>query len=175
MNKIRTVRKGIKVAGMLLLGILFSAILTGCGQRSGAAPEDEQETKERQFYAAMKEIEEALQEQGYTTAYKEVEDGWFQGEGHRIILNDDLDSQVVCYVYETTGAARKDMNCIDKTGYHITIDNGLLSEQMIVDWISVPHFYQYQNLLVQYVGQDETVLNVLKEICGDYFAGGDLS
>lgn len=42
---------------------------------------------------------------------------------------------------------------------------------MIVDWISEPHFFLYENLLVQYIGTDETILQKLQEICGTQIAG----
>lgn len=41
-----------------------------------------------------------------------------------------------------------------------------------LEWKDVPHFYRQNNLILQYVGTDETILNLLTELYGEPFAGG---
>jgi len=42
----------------------------------------------------------------------------------------------------------------------------------MVDWISKPHFFRSGNLIVVYVGENQTVLQALQSVLGAQFAGG---
>ena len=48
------------------------------------------------------------------------------------------------------------------------------SEKTYITWKSTPHFYQFNNLIVQYVGTDKIILDLLLSLCGEQFAGGNL-
>lgn len=39
-------------------------------------------------------------------------------------------------------------------------------------WMSTPHFFKSQKLIVIYVGDDKTILRILQGALGDQFAGG---
>jgi hypothetical protein len=41
----------------------------------------------------------------------------------------------------------------------------------IVNWISQPHFYQWDNLNILYVGEDSDILTLLSQVLGEPFAG----
>jgi hypothetical protein len=39
-------------------------------------------------------------------------------------------------------------------------------------WMSTPHFFKSQKLIVIYVGDDQTILKILQAVLGNQFAGG---
>jgi hypothetical protein len=39
-------------------------------------------------------------------------------------------------------------------------------------WMSTPHFFKSQKLIVIYVGDDQTILRILQAVIGNQFAGG---
>ena|SRR5687767_821851 len=39
-------------------------------------------------------------------------------------------------------------------------------------WMSTPHFFKSQKLIVIYIGDDKTILRILQAALGDQFAGG---
>jgi hypothetical protein len=41
-----------------------------------------------------------------------------------------------------------------------------------VDWIDAPHFFKKGKLIVHYVGNEESVLEILEDVLGPQFAGG---
>ncbi len=164
-----------RIGFVLLAGMLLAAVPAGCSGQKEIWLSKSQETGEKPLLTGMKEIEEAFRAQGYAIAYEQEEEGWLSGEKYRMVLNEDLDCQIVFYVYETVEEAKKETGYIDPAGSMITVPNGRTKGEVIVEWISVPHFYQYQNMIIQYIGLDERVLGILEEICGAYFAGGELS
>ena len=42
---------------------------------------------------------------------------------------------------------------------------------MEIEWVSKPHFYKKGSIIVNYVGEDEKILDDLKDIFGTQFAG----
>lgn len=42
-------------------------------------------------------------------------------------------------------------------------------ESLEIDWISKPHFYKKESIIVNYVGEDEKILDDLKDIFGTQF------
>lgn len=114
-----------------------------------------------------------LENKGYTVECTPVEQQLLSGERYRLVLNNDIDTQIVVYVYDSAESAKKDSLCIDETGFSFTQDDGDESESTIVDWIDIPHFYLCKNTIIQYVGTDEDILSVIESVCGEEFAGGE--
>ena len=79
--------------------------------------------------------------------------------------------EIQVYVYDTVQAASADANRVSPTGSEIGAgaEGGSVST---VDWVSTPHFYQFGNLLVLYVGEDETTISLLESVMDAPFAGG---
>ena len=50
--------------------------------------------------------------------------------------------------------------------------NGSSIGTSIVTWIATPHFYKRGQVIVLYVGDDADVINPLKAVLGEQFAGG---
>lgn len=158
---------------ILVTAVLLVAMLAGCHWLSGG--KEDEGAGGQVSLAGMHEAFEAIKARGYAAEYASINSEWFSGNAYCMVLNDDLDNQIVFYVYETGEAAKEDTSCIDPSGSCISVTKGRDQGMAIVEWVSIPHFYQYENMIVQYIGTDETVLTVLEEICGACFAGGDLA
>jgi hypothetical protein len=50
--------------------------------------------------------------------------------------------------------------------------DGSSFETLIIDWMDVPHFYQYEQFVVLYVGSDQLTLDLLTMLLGEQVAGG---
>lgn len=41
----------------------------------------------------------------------------------------------------------------------------------IIEWVSYPHFFKSENMIVLYVGENSEIVNALEELVGPQFAG----
>lgn len=102
-----------------------------------------------------------LRSRGNKVARKERVEQPFLSVKGQIIKIDDQDVQV--FEYRTAHAAQLDANKISPTGSS-TVTRMLM-------WIAPPHFFRAGRLIVLYVGEDRSVLQVLVDILGPQFAG----
>lgn len=154
----RLIASGLVLACMTLL-------LAGCSKNH--------KTAEKNTNDNMGAIISALEDHGYTVEKKSVDKQLLTGERYRLTLNNSLDTQVVIYEYDDPEKAKADADCIDKSGTKIQFTNGEEGTDVNVDWISIPHYYLYDNLIVEYIGTEESILSALENTCGPYFAGGE--
>jgi len=89
-----------------------------------------------------------------------VEQSFFAVNG-RIIKVNDADVQV--YEYQSAEAMETD-------AVQVSADGGSVGTSMI-SWMATPHFFKSGHILVLYVGDDPTVLEALKSVLGEQFAG----
>lgn len=152
-----------------LITILFVAVLTvGCGSRlpfdvslaptlvPEAAPSDE---------LTLASFAHSVSESGAAVALRGgVKQPFFAVDGQVV----DIEGEPVqVYEYQGVDEARMAANTVTADGSAIAAgDNTTL-----VDWISTPHFYQRDRLIVVYVGEQDAVLNVLDGTLGAAFAG----
>ena len=142
--------------GIILLALL---LLSGCG---AAANLD-----------GLEQFNATLTEAGYTV----IQDGplnedIFTGERYRFLLNENEDLSVTVYVYESADKAANEATGIDEGGCGLNLTDSLgRSKGVEVSWVSEPHFFLYEDMIVQYVGTDVDLLEVLQQICGEQIAG----
>ena len=63
---------------------------------------------------------------------------------------------------------------MEKNAKRISKDGSIFYEEeksIEIDWISKPHFYKKGSIIVNYVGEDDKILDDLKDIFGTQFAG----
>ena len=63
---------------------------------------------------------------------------------------------------------------MEKNAGHISPDGSSFykgKKSMEIEWVSKPHFYKKGSIIVNYVGEDEKILDDLKDIFGTQFAG----
>lgn len=145
-----------KRLGIILLVLL---LLSGCG---AAASLD-----------GLEQLNAALTEAGYDV----IQDGplnedIFTGERYRFLLNGDENLSVTVYVYESADKAANEAAGIDDGGCGLNITDSFgRSKGVEVSWVSEPHFFLQEDMIVQYVGTDADLLEVLQQICGEQIAG----
>ncbi len=76
---------------------------------------------------------------------------------------------VQVYEYQDVDQARAAASAVADDGAQVAAGGGTT----LVDWISTPHFYLRDRLIVVYVGEHDGVLNVLDGTLGDPFAGAN--
>jgi hypothetical protein len=84
---------------------------------------------------------------------------FFNVEGQTIAVN-GADVQVFVYPTEAEATA---------AASEISPDGGSTATTMIT-WMASPHFYQADNLIVLYVGDDDSITSLLTSVLGEQFA-----
>lgn len=94
-----------------------------------------------------------------------VRQPFLQAEGIVLQLHGGSLSQPVevqSYAYEDSAAAMADAAQIGPNGNPPT---------MMITWIGTPHFFRAERLIVLYVGDDETTMDLLTRLLGSPFVG----
>lgn len=179
---------------ILYLAIMLALVFSGCSRQemkiddNGDSISTEDATIETQTdngdsistedaaieaKTTVDEISSVFEENGYTVMCESVEQQILTGKRYLLTLSGVSDGRITLYEYDDFAQAQADALCIDKSGSQVNLANETGSETTYVEWKSIPHFYQLNNLIVQYVGTDKTILTILTNLCEDQFAGGD--
>jgi len=89
-----------------------------------------------------------------------IDQPFFKVQGQSLKVNG---GDVQVYVYDNAQAMEADASLISADGSSIGTN--------MADWIGTPHFFKTGNILVLYLGDDQTVLGLLNNILGSQFAG----
>ena len=155
----------------ILVLLLIAAFITGCGQpAAGDQPLDEPTAGSGPTAVShggpvedYGSLIDALRAAGATVEPAgEVEQPFFSVKGQIIQVN-GVDVQV--FEYEDEAAAQREAA---KVG-----PDGSTFETIIVDWVSPPHFYQKDRIIVLYVGDGAAIRQMLENALGAQFAGGE--
>ncbi len=90
----------------------------------------------------------------------------------RVVTVNGSDVQV--FEYEDAAAADTEAALISPHGFSIKIpinNDEQIFKICSYGWIAPPHFYKASNLIVLYVGENQTVIDVLESVLGPQFAG----
>ncbi len=106
----------------------------------------------------MDEISGFLQPQAVTALMN------FDGKG-------DL-GNIKIYSYNSNSQMETAAAGLDEGGCSFTYQNsdGTMTG-MNIDWVSCPHFFKQGSIIVQYIGEDEKMIQMLIAILGNQFAG----
>ncbi len=80
----------------------------------------------------------------------------------RILKVNGEEVQVFEYPYASTADAQAAR--VSSTGS--TVGTSMIS------WVNTPHFFKKSGLIVLYVGKNQSILDALKKVLGEQFAGG---
>ena len=106
-------------------------------------------------------LSQALRSAGATIESNEtIQQEFFTVEG-RILNVNGVDVQAFEY---------KSAEAMEAEAALVAPDGGSVGKSMIM-WIATPHFFKAGRILVLYVGDDLTILSMLKSVLGDQFAG----
>lgn len=81
--------------------------------------------------------------------------------------------EVQLYLYASAADAAHDAAQVSLDGFTFTPRDTTTTEPATIDWVDTPHFFQQDQLLVLYVGDDQLTLNALETVLGPQFAGGE--
>ena len=91
----------------------------------------------------------------------DVSQALFSVAGKALVLTGE---ELQVYEYPAPEAAEADAGSVAADGSSVGT--------AMVDWISTPHFFRSGNLIVVYVGENQSVLQALQSLLGAQFAGG---
>lgn len=156
-------KEGVFHVKQLQIFLLLALLLGGCGAQQADL-------------TAGEEIRETMAQtcDGLSVTLEPVEEetAFLQGAAYGIYVNDSELPLLKLYVYETAEAAADDGACIGADGAQFQWKDGWGRMQYVeVEWVSEPHFFLYQNVIVQYIGTDRGILTALQEQCGQQIAG----
>lgn len=137
----------------LIAGLLIITVFAGCSR----------ENKSPSTFC-LENFEDAMTDKGYDFEVQEAEQDFLPTTRKRMIIDDIA---IDIYIFNSDEKMESEASNIDSGG--CSYDNG--SKSLNVSWVSFPHFYKKGSLIVQYIGEDETVLSALEDILGEQFAG----
>lgn len=108
---------------------------------------------------------DGLKAQGFAVDIDKVDKSILKGDRTWLTLNGE--GNISIYLYRNNAQMEKDAANLDAGG--TTYKDGL--NEMKISWVSLPHFYKKDNIIVNYVGEDKTIIDVLETIVGPQFAG----
>ncbi len=170
-----------KKALNFILVLLFISLFVGCqkpseppvlsGEIETETPTQPQQTDtievEEDFsqigYSAFLEI---LKEENFEYTEKYQEDSQFFSVPTNIIFVGE--EMINVYEHENKQAVEKEAAGVSKDGNSISVEGKGGAE---ISWVSLPHFFKNDRLIVQYIGEDEAILKLLTETFGEQFAG----
>jgi hypothetical protein len=141
---------------LLLVGVLA---VNGCANNSlAASPAASTGTLAVKDQAALIS---ALESSGATVEIGEpISQVFFSAEGNILKVN-GADVQV--FEYESVEEMENEAS-------QVSSDGGSIGTSMVT-WVDVPHFYKANRIIVLYVGNDISVLDLLENALGPQFAG----
>lgn len=105
-----------------------------------------------------------MKAKNYKFELKDEEKDFLPTTRKRMILNKEA---IDIYLYNSNKEAEDDARRIDNGGCEYS--DG--TKSINVSWVSYPHFYKKGNIIVQYIGENQKIIDDLKDIFGDQFAG----
>jgi hypothetical protein len=116
-------------------------------------------------YDAYEELVRSLKNMGYIIEAEDVEESILLGQ--RKWLTIDGNENISVYLYESNDEMEKDASYLSDDGF--SYNNG--KNAMEIEWVSYPHFYKSENMIILYVGENLEIVQGLEELVGSQFAG----
>lgn len=150
MNKVRSL--------LSILCLMVLALSSGCSTRK-AVPTPDNEKDLANFITY-------LEDHQYPSSVEEADADIFPGIRMRIKTKAEV---LDVYFYENPTVLEEVASRIGKDGasYH----NKAKTEEKMISWVSEPHFFKKNTMMVQYIGTDDTFLDLLTTYLGPQFAG----
>lgn len=116
---------------------------------------------------AYKDLITNLEEMDFSIAAEDVEKDILQGQRKWLTINENENISV--YLYENSEKMEEDASYVHKGGS--SYNNG--KNDVEISWVSLPHFFKKDNIIVLYVGENAEVISALEELLGAQFAGAE--
>ena len=116
-------------------------------------------------YTAYEELIVNLEDMGFIVDTRGVEESILAGERKWLTINENDNLSV--YLYENSNKMEEDAAYLSDDGF--SYNNG--KKAVEISWISYPHFFKVQNMIILYVGENLEIIHALEELVGSQFAG----
>jgi hypothetical protein len=144
-----------KLPSLSILLFAFAVAIGGCSSATPTLSSEPLTVQDRSGLLAALESAGAKMETGDSITQE-----FFTPEGQTLKVN-GADLQV--FEYENAEAMEKEAS-------QVVPDGGSIGTSMVT-WIDTPHFYKTGRIIVLYLGNDQTVLDLLNKVMGPQFAG----
>ena len=144
-----------------ILGIL---LLTGLLLVSGCTKSKPQLTEDNEKDLAN--MITYLEDQGYESSVEEADSDIFPGIRMRIKIESEV---LEVYLYKNPTVLEEVASGIGKDGS--SYQNKSKTKVIEISWVSEPHFFKRNTMMVQYIGENENILKLLTSYLGPQFSG----
>jgi len=93
---------------------------------------------------------------------------FFDLEGRRVTVNE---STIQVFEYANAEAMEAEASCVSPDGFGIRKERGDMVVAVQISWIGPPHFYKAGRIIVIYIGDNDSIINLLENALGTQFAG----
>lgn len=142
--------------GILLLTVLL--LVSACTNKKPVLTEDNEKD--------LANMITYLEDQSYESSVEEADSDLFPGIRMRI----KIESEVLdVYFYKNPTVLEEVASGIGKDGS--SYQNKSKTKVIEISWVSEPHFFKRNTMMVQYIGENENILKLLTAYLGPQFAG----
>lgn len=106
-----------------------------------------------------------LESSGFKIKQEDVDKDILAGQRKWLTVDDNENISV--YIYKNNKRMVKDASYVSPDGF--SYKTGF--KNVSISWISKPHFFKRDNIIVLYVGEDKDIINHLENLLGKQFAG----
>ena len=140
---------------LLLMGLL---LVSGCTKSKPQLTEDNEKD--------LANMITYLEDQGYESSVEEADSDIFPGIRMRIKIESEV---LEVYLYKNPTVLEEVASGIGKDGS--SYQNKSKTKVIEISWVSEPHFFKRNTMMVQYIGENENILKLLTAYLGPQFAG----
>ena len=140
---------------LLLMGLL---LVSGCTKSKPQLTEDNEKD--------LANMITYLEDQGYESSVEEADSDIFPGIRMRIKIESEV---LEVYLYKNPTVLEEVASGIGKDGS--SYQNKTKTKVIEISWVSEPHFFKRNTMMVQYIGENENILKLLTAYLGPQFAG----
>lgn len=144
------------ILGILLLTVLL--LVSGCTKSKPQFTEDNEKD--------LANMITYLEDQGYESSVEEADSDIFPGIRMRIKIESEV---LEVYLYKNPTILEEVASGIGKDGS--SYQNKSKTKVIEISWVSEPHFFKRNTMMVQYIGENENILKLLTAYLGPQFAG----
>ena len=144
------------ILGILLLTVLL--LVSGCTKSKPQLTEDNEKD--------LANMITYLEDQGYESSVEEADSDIFPGIRMRIKIESEV---LEVYLYKNPTVLEEVASGIGKDGS--SYQNKSKTKVIKISWVSEPHFFKRNTIMVQYIGENENILKLLTAYLGPQFAG----
>lgn len=144
------------ILGILLLTVLL--LVSGCTKSKPQLTEDNEKD--------LANMITYLEDQCYESSVEEADSDIFPGIRMRIKIESEV---LEVYLYKNPTVLEEVASGIGKDGS--SYQNKSKTKVIEISWVSEPHFFKRNTMMVQYIGENENILKLLTAYLGPQFAG----